>query len=153
MIASLQTEIGREIGKLMKKMIFLVLLFATNAFGAGKDFIPPNLIITNGAMASTNTLTSSVVDIRGFDNVSLQANWTGTPSGTFYVDVCSDYNINYSGRTGNWSTLPQTLTAPSGSAGTSFLDAIQTSAPYIRVRYANSSGSGTLNVYIGAKAL
>lgn len=137
----------------MKRSLILLWLFASAAFGAGKDFIPPNLIITNGAMASTNTLTSSVVDIRGFDNISLQANWTGTPNGTFYVDVCSDYNPNYSGATGTWTTITPTLGAPTGAAGTSFLDAIQTSAPYIRVRYTNSSSTGTLNVYLGAKAL
>lgn len=134
------------------KFLWALLFLATSAFGAGKDFIPPNLIVTNCAMTGAATCTSTIVDVRGFDNIGLQANWTGTPTGTFYVDVSEDYNPN-TGNAGLWNTLAVTLTAPAGSASHAYLDAIQTAAAYIRVRYVNSASTGVLNVYLGSKAL
>lgn len=137
---------------MFKALLGVLFLFAGVAYGGGKDFIPPNLITKGCAMTGTATCTSSVVSVQGFDNIALQANYSGTPTGTFFVDVSEDYNAN-TGNAGTWTTLPVTLTAPTGSAGVSYMDVNQTGAAYIRVRYTNSGGSGTLNVYLGGKMI
>lgn len=119
---------------------------------AGKDIIPPVPILTAGSMTGTTTLTSSVVDIRWFDNVGIQCNWTGTPTGTFYIDVSLDYTAGQNA--GNWTTIPVVPgPAPAGAAGTAYVDVIQTAAAYIRLRYTNATGTGVLNVLLMGKMI
>lgn len=111
--------------------------------------------ITDGSMASA-TVTSLATDIRYLDNIGLQLNWSGSPVGTFAVQVSADYEQDQFGNVvaaGNW--IPLTLSpSPSTAAGSPiYIDLTQLSAPWIRVVYTKTSGSGTLNAYIVAKGL
>lgn len=93
--------------------------------------------ITSGNMAAT--ITSSVTDIQFIDNIGIQLNFTGNPTGTFAVQVSADYARDFGGtvtNAGNW--VPISLSpAPSaaGSADQIYLDINQLSAPWIRVVY------------------
>lgn len=86
------------------------------------------------------TVTSSVTTVTGIDYVNIQAVWTGTPTGSF------DFQASHDQAT--WTSLafanPFTAT---GAAGNLMAD-IKLSAPYLRVVYTPTSGSGTLNVSI-----
>lgn len=110
--------------------------------------------ITNGDMSAAS-ITSDVTDIQFLDNVGLQLQWTGSPVGTFSVQVSADYAISsITGAVtnpGTWSTLPPAPTTASGSP--IYIDLNQLSAPFVRVVYTKTSGSGTLQGYITAKAL
>jgi hypothetical protein len=98
--------------------------------------------ITSGDM--TTTLTSPSTNIQWQDNIGIQFNFTGTPTGNFFVDVSVDAV--------NWIPLTfSTSPVASGSAGSIYLDLNQLSSPNIRVRYVPTSGSGTLNSFITAK--
>ena len=107
-------------------------------------------------MASA-TLTSSVVEIRNQDNVGIQLSWTGTPVGTFAVQISINHAQDASGNVtvaGDWVTL--TLSPSIAAAGTpdsAIIDLNQMSASYIRVVYTRTSGTGTLNAYITAKGV
>lgn len=111
-------------------------------------------------MTGTSTITSSVSNIQNLDNIGIQLNFTGTPNGTFFVQVSADYAQQVMGgvavvtNAGNWITvtLPTTPVA-SGSANQIYIDLNQLSAPWIRVQYTNTSGTGTLNAFITAKSL
>lgn len=109
------------------------------------------------AVSMAATITSAAQNIITQDNVGLQLNWTGTPVGTFSVQVSNDHAENPLGNVtvaGNWTTL--TLSASvtaAGSADTAFIDINQSGAYFLRVVYTRTSGTGTLNCYLTAKGV
>lgn len=102
-------------------------------------------LIDTGSMTGTATLLSTVFNANNLDNVGLQVSWTGTPTGVLSVQ-CSVDAANYIDLTFN-----PAITQPSGSAASYLIDLNQVPFPYVRVKYVNSSGSGTLDVWLSAK--
>ncbi len=114
--------------------------------------------ITSGNMAST-TVTSEVTNVEGLDNIGIQLNWSGSsPIGTFAVQVSADYAQDYLGNvtnTGNWVALAisPAVAATGTSPDTAFIALNQVPAPWIRVVYTRTSGTGTLQGYLTAKQI
>ncbi len=112
--------------------------------------------ITAGDM-SLASITSQVTNIQFLDNIGVQLNFTGSPVGTFAVQISADHAQDAEGNVtvaGNWIAL--TLSpAPvaSGSSNSIYIDMQQLSAPWIRVVYTKTSGTGTLNAFICAKMI
>lgn len=115
---------------------------------------------------STASLTSAVTNIQFLDNIGLQLNFTGSPTGTFEVQVSSDYAQDGQGNVqvaGNWiplimtywdgATFVTTGDIPTSVGSPIYLDLALLSAPWIRVVYTRVSGSGTLNSFITAKSV
>lgn len=104
---------------------------------------------------SQATLTSQVCNINQLDNIGIQLVFTGTPTGTFQVQISADYNQDNYGNVlnaGDWT--PITLSSSpvaSGSAGNVYIDMAELSAPWLRVVYTKVSGTGTLNVWVTGK--
>lgn len=94
-----------------------------------------------GAMASTNVIYSNILEISRMDNIGLQVDWTGTPTGTFEVMASND------GVTFHAITFNPSLAQPAGSAGGYLVNINQFSWRYIMLRYTNTSGTGTLTVF------
>lgn len=123
-----------------------------------KQFLKPYQLITSGDMSQASII-SPVTDIQGLDNVGYQVNFTGAPVGTFSVEVSMDYQPGTSpnsppANAGNW--IPVTLSTPvtaSGSPDNAYIDLALLSAPYIRLKYTKTSGTGSLNAFIVAKAI
>ena len=112
---------------------------------SGSDFIPPIHLVTDASMGAGIIGPSTKWSIQGFSRVALQFIWTGSPVGTFFVDVSQDGT--------NWAALPLSpAPAAAGTAGNAFVDA-QTGAVFMRVRYVRTSGTGTLNVIADAKVV
>ena len=109
-----------------------------------KNWLPVYPIVVNGDMSTT--ITSSDTTIKYTDNVGIQAVFTGTPTGTFSVQVSND-QVNWDSIT--FSSAPVAV----GAAGSVYMDVNQMSAPYIRLVYTPVSGNGTLNATITAKAV
>lgn len=100
----------------------------------------------------SGNLTSSVTSIQWMDNIGVQLVWTGSPVGNFFVDVSADYDAN-TNNPGNWTPIALSP-APTTAAGSPiYIDMNQLSAPFIRVRYVSTSGSGTLTATITGKML
>lgn len=113
-------------------------------------------MVTDGNM-SLASITSNPTNIAYMDNIVVQLNFTGTPVGTFEIQVSIDYEQDDQGNvlnTGNWTALALSPNpAAAGSAATIFLDLNQMGSMWVRVKYTRTSGTGTLNAFIAAKML
>lgn len=103
-----------------------------------------------------STVTSPATNLKNLDDCAYQVNFTGTPTGAFTVEVSLDYAQDFMGNitnAGTWNTLPITGTfAPSGSGGSYYIPLnTLTAAPYVRLVYTASSGTGTLNAFFTGK--
>lgn len=96
----------------------------------------PVSLIKDGDMSGD--ITSIPLEIRLQDNIGFQLIWTGTPVGTFDVQISADKII--------WNSIPlATIISANGTADTAYIDLMQLSAFYIRLVYNRTSGTGILN--------
>jgi hypothetical protein len=120
-------------------------------------------ILTPQVTLNAPTLTADVygspTNINGISICSYTIVWTGTPTGTFNIEVCNDYvpNPEYSSSvdssTGSWVPLVLSVAiAATGSANFAFGDVDTCGAAWIRVHYVFSSGSGTAKATISGKS-
>lgn len=126
---------------------------------AAKNRLEPYNVVPPLAGNMVSTLQSLPTNISGMDDVGYSLAWTGTPSGTFSVQVSLDYHpgqnpTNYPMYAGTWTTIPlnSTVTA-SGTPDNAFIDVTLISAPWIRLVYTPSSSTGTLSVWVCGKGL
>lgn len=109
-------------------------------------------LFTNQSMGST--VHSAPTNVQQISKISYDISWTGTPTGSFTVEVSDTYTQYPDGTTnnaGSWTPLPlSSSTATGGQAGNGLID-IQTSALWIRLTYNFVSGSGTMNATISGK--
>ena len=112
-------------------------------------------IITNGDMSGN--INSQGMDFNQIMLYSVQAVWTGTPSGILKLQLSNDIvnpvigSIGQANEVVNWTDYtgsPQTL---SGSAGNFVWNCIYPGYRWMRLVYTASSSSGTLNVIVSAK--
>ena len=90
-------------------------------------------------------ITGPSTNILHLDRVAFQLVWTGAPTGSFDVEVSNDETT--------WVavTLTTAVTA-SGSGDTALID-VETGAAFIRIKYNDTSGTGSLNAHIVAKSI
>lgn len=123
--------------------------------GNAKNSILKFQNIVSGDMSQA-TITSSISNIQFLDDIGIQLVWTGTsPVGTAAVEISIDHAQDSLGNVtvaGTWTAL-SAGTAVSGNSGNIFFDVYGISAPWIRVKYTKTSGIGTLNSYLCAKAI
>lgn len=126
-----------------------------------KTFLHKYQIVSAGDQSLTS-VTSTVVNIQGLDNIGIQANiLTGTANGTFDIQVSADYNaLNGVVITaGTWNKLgsPYTATLASGvftdSTASVYFDLNQLSSQWVRLLYTKTSGTGTFDAFITGKML
>lgn len=101
--------------------------------------------------------TSPAFYVQNQDNVAFQLAWTGTPVGSFSVQVSLDHKQDINNNilvAGTWFDLPLSVSiVASGSADSAYIDLNQLSAPYVRVKYTRTSGTGALTGYATAKGV
>jgi|ERR1700677_351282 len=126
---------------------------------AAKNRLQPYNVIPPIAGNMLSTLQSNPTNISGMDDVGYSGSFTGAPVGTFSVQASVDYQpgqnpTDYPMNAGTWTTLPLngTVTA-SGSPDNFFIDVTLISAPWIRLVYNPTSGTGTLSVWVCGKGL
>lgn len=113
------------------------------------------------AASMAGDVTSPATIIQRLPGISYSVVWTGTPVGTFAVQVSNDFSLDSTGtvlNAGHWTSLPTsaftgTYPVPSGSASAGFLDVVGTEAYAVRLKYTRTSGTGTLTVIPCAKVL
>lgn len=109
-----------------------------------KNVLPPYKSLSAGDLSQA-TVTSAATNIEGYDNVAIQINATGSPTGTFAVQASVDAV--------NWVDidLPSTPTL-TGSADEILVNMTGLAFPYLRTVYTRSSGSGSADVWVTGKA-
>ena len=111
--------------------------------------------ITNGSMAGN--LTSAVTNTLLLDNIGYQVDISGTATGTITIQVSIDYDQDNQGNVlnaGHWINLTSASQAiTSGSPTDTYFDILPTSAPWIRLVYTSTSGTGTMNAFITGKSV
>ena len=118
--------------------------------------VPFNLAtyISAASMTGTATVSGPWVYVHDISvGLAFQAVWTGTPTGTFTVNVTQDANpanITVLGPTA--LTIPSSPSPnPAGSAGSFVFYLSGLTTPWVQLTYTNSTGSGTLNVGVSGK--
>ncbi len=128
---------------------------------SSRPLLAPNNIPLIDAASMGADITGPVTIIQMLPGISYDISWSGSPVGTFQVQVSNSYSKDAAGNVknaGNWTTLPTasfsgTYPAATGSAGNGFLDVVGTEAYAIRLKYTRTSGTGNLTVYPTAKVL
>lgn len=127
---------------------------------ASRPLINAHKLIVNAAMTA-DIYGTSLIETPTL--VSYTIVWTGSPVGTFTIEVCNDAQVNSDGtiiaNTGTWTPLPftngsgatVTSVAAGGASGSIQVSMDLVPFSFIRVHYAFTSGTGTLNVTMSAK--
>jgi hypothetical protein len=93
-------------------------------------------------------ITSDVTSVQYLDNIGFQFVFTGTATGTFYIEVSADHVQDAQGvvtNAGNWTPLSlNPVPIATGENGTIYIDINQLSAPYIRATYEAVLEAGTI---------
>ncbi len=133
-----------------------------------KNVAQPFPTMSSVAVSSTTTYYSAISSILYQDTVGIELSWTGSPVGTFSVQVSNSYKPQLAQSEGSgapnngiWTLVPlvnpvtsvvsTTLSTSIGSP--IFLNLNQLGAAWIQIVYINSSGTGTINAMITAKSL
>lgn len=120
-----------------------------------KNALISDKLVEAASMAADYT--SPAVSTKFLDNVGFQLNFTGTPVGTFAIQVSADYAENQSGvvtNAGNWIDLVlPAVPVAAGAADQIYIDVFAISAPWMRVFYDRTSGTGSLDVFVNAKSI
>lgn len=119
-----------------------------------KNTLQPIKFVSAGDMSGT--ITSKAIGIQFLDNIALQFNFTGTPTGTFSVQGSLDH-AEYFGtvtKAGTWNEVTlDPVPAAAGAAGSILINMDQLAFPFLRVVYTAASGTGSLDAYITAKMI
>jgi len=121
-----------------------------------KNFLNKFKAIEAGDMSQA-TVTSEAINIQGMDDIGVQGRIvSGTPTGTLGVEISANYDQHLG--TGNWVAITQTTPAipvaiTTGSPADIYIDLTLLSAPWIRIVYTKTSGTGSLDAYIVGKML
>lgn len=118
-------------------------------------------LATNQSMGAT--FASNGVDTGQIVLLSIQAVWTGSPVGSFKLQISNDdvpvavepnkpYAQNPSSNVVNWTDYTGSTTAVSG-AGDFMWNILESGYRWIRVVYTRTSGTGTCNITCRVKGV
>lgn len=126
-----------------------------------KLVLKPAHIISAQSLGAS--FTSSAMPVTQSDILGIQINYTGAPVGAFSVQASLDHAQDAQGNiqvAGNWADVYLSVNGATTSsiavpAGTSpiLIDIYGPSMPYFRLVYTRTSGTGTADVYLGAKRI
>ena len=100
-------------------------------------------LVVDGDMSGD--VTSDATNILHLDRIGYQVAWTGTPVGTFSVEVSND-SVTWA------AVVLSPAVAAAGSADNAFID-VESAAKFMRIKYTAGSSTGTLNIHITGKSI
>lgn len=119
------------------------------------NLLKPVVLYTAQSMAAS--FTSPPVEIRLQDNLGFQLKWSGSPVGSFSVQISSTYSEDINGNVmdlGAWVSLPLSpAIAATGAPDDAYIDLNQMSAMYVRIVYTRTSGTGSFSCVAVGKAI
>lgn len=103
------------------------------------------------AANASSQIISPVTTIKFLDNILFELLFSGSPAGSFYIEVSNDYNP-ITNTPGTWIPLDfQAADVLVAGAIDIMAEVNQSPAPYIRVRWEPTSGTGALTIWVSAK--
>lgn len=97
--------------------------------------------------------TSGIISSQYQDNIGLQVQWTGTPTGVLTIQASIDYNeVNGSGTFHDLSFTPN-IGQPAGAASGYLINLNQLPFPFFRIKYVFTSGTGALSAWVTSKEI
>ncbi len=90
---------------------------------------------------------SNAFDLELVTGYSLQAVWTGTPTGYLFIQVSNDFTKPLT----NWTLIDRSLVPTNGAAGDAIWKQHMAAFRWVRFGYAFGSGTGTLNARLSCK--
>lgn len=109
-------------------------------------------------MSGTSTITSAPIPLDQIFGFAVQAYWTGTPTGTIYLQASSQspptQNQVANGGPDNitlWDTITGSPYSISGTSGSYMWNVNLAFYRYVQLVYTNSSGTGSLSAIISVK--
>jgi hypothetical protein len=110
-------------------------------------------ILSNVSLAANATSTPIYLEQELM--VSIQAVWTGTPTGNFTIETSEDKGAtnpdgSITGVT-NYNTLENSSLAAGGASGSYTWRFSNVQSRWIRIKYTAASGTGTVNARINLK--
>jgi hypothetical protein len=128
-------------------LLFPVTIFNTVSMTTNQT----SLVIMN----SGNT--PSALNIFNQDNIGIQLDWTGSPVGTFAIQISSNRKQDDFGNVtfpGTFVTLPLSpAIVATGTPNTAYIDLNQESAHFLQIVYTATSGTGTLTGIVVGKGV
>lgn len=107
-------------------------------------------VTTLDGYSMVNSVNSTPFRLEGYDEVGIQAVFTGSPTGTFKVQISVQQGSDEVGTgVNNWTDVANSSQAVTAS-GNIFWD-LRTGAKWVRVVYTFTSGTGNLTVQMFAK--
>lgn len=106
------------------------------------------------AVSGTTVYRSLKTSVKLVKDSSYTLEWTGTPAGTFVVQVSNRPSTGLSDSTDTgWVTLTldRAITQPAGAASGDAVDLAGLPYAWVRLKYTNASGSGNITAYVTAK--
>lgn len=119
-----------------------------------KNTLGPVKIISAESMGAD--ITGPATNIQWLDNIAIQLNFTGTPTGDFKIQGSSDHQeVNgVVTNEGNWVDITLSPSpAAAGAANQILINMNLLSFPFIRIFYDRTSGTGSLDAWISGKAI
>lgn len=118
------------------------------------NLIPPIVVFNNVSLGSSQT--SAGIHTQNVDNIGIEFVWTGSPTGTFGIDVSNSATLNPDGTISGGTWTPLVFTSPqspaaTGSSGNGFIDLNQTGAAFVRATYVRVSGTGNCTAILAGK--
>lgn len=105
----------------------------------------------NDFTMAANTV-SKRVDASGLLFLSFHAIWTGTPTGTFLVEVSNVEDPDEAFASADFDDLAVTgITDPAGAAGFSLFSILDFPYRWVRLKYTFGASTGVLNVHLHGK--
>jgi hypothetical protein len=113
--------------------------------GLGKNALYPSRQVS-GASLATNYF-GPVINVQYLDNVYFALNFSGNPVGTFAIQGSGDAGAT-------WQNI-RLLTSPvaAGAPDSIGIEINQAPMPLLRVAYTRISGTGTMDIWVTAKAI
>lgn len=96
----------------------------------------------------TGILYSTVTNVQYLDNIGMQFNFTGTPTGSFTAQISADYEQDQYGNVtdaGNWVSMSPALGTAAGTADSIAGDINQTGFAWMRAKY-TPTGAGVQTI-------
>jgi hypothetical protein len=117
-----------------------------------------NDLVFNAGDMSLASITSDTINLENILYLAVQAIWTGTPTGTIKLQGSCDTGKTIAGNLDgvsvtNWTDITSATLAPSGAAGSGFIEIKETGIKWARLVYTRSGGSGSLTARFNAKGV